>query len=135
MSSLALRMRSVDGKFSVSSFQLSVQNMAVTRKSELHQRRLLARTIACVSPVIAIAALYGGLPTAVAQTSSFVILNALLVDGTGAPPRAGGLRVVNGRIADVGDVKPAAGEQAIDAHGLALAPGSSIRTTTRPTAC
>src|SRR4249920_2682446 len=95
----------------------------MTRKARLHQQRMLARTFASVSSVIAIAALYSGLPTALAQTSSFVILNALLVDGTGAPPRAGGLRVSDGRIADVGDVKPSGSDVVIDAHGLALAPG------------
>jgi N-acyl-D-amino-acid deacylase len=58
-----------------------------------------------------------------AASASFIIVNATLVDGTGAPPRPGGVRVVNGRIAEVGAVKPANGEQVIDAHGLALAPG------------
>lgn len=58
-----------------------------------------------------------------AQPASFVIVNALLIDGTGAPPRPGGVRVANGRIAEVGTVPPAAGEQVVDARGLALAPG------------
>ena len=38
-------------------------------------------------------------------------------------PRPGGVRVVNGRIAEVGAVKAATGDQVVDAHGLALAPG------------
>ena len=33
------------------------------------------------------------------------------------------MRVVNGRIAEVGAVKPVPGEHVVDAHGLALAPG------------
>jgi N-acyl-D-amino-acid deacylase len=63
-------------------------------------------------------------PTWEAQpTASFVIVNARLVDGTGAPARAGGVRVADGRITDVGSVTPGANDVVIDAHGLVLAPG------------
>jgi N-acyl-D-amino-acid deacylase len=57
------------------------------------------------------------------QSSSFVIINAQVVDGTGTPPRAGGVRVVDGRVAAVGTVSPAPGERVIDARGLVLTPG------------
>ncbi len=51
-----------------------------------------------------------------------VIENALLIDGTGAPARPGGLAVKDGRIAAIGgDV--GRGRQHLDAQGLALAPG------------
>jgi N-acyl-D-amino-acid deacylase len=58
-----------------------------------------------------------------AGTASFVIVNASLVDGTGAPARPGGVRVTDGRIVDVGAIEPANGEDVIDAKGLVLAPG------------
>jgi N-acyl-D-amino-acid deacylase len=51
-----------------------------------------------------------------------VIRNALLVDGLGSVPRHGSLAVAGGRITAVGD-DAGAGRQAIDAAGLALAPG------------
>jgi N-acyl-D-amino-acid deacylase len=54
---------------------------------------------------------------------SFVITNALVLDGTGSPGRRGAVRVEGDRIAAVGDVTPRAGERTIDARGLALAPG------------
>jgi N-acyl-D-amino-acid deacylase len=85
------------------------------------------RTERAVWPLLAVAlaALIAGrsaLPAA-AQDSSFVIVNARLVDGTGAPAREGGVRVSNGRIAAAGRVTPAAGERVVDAKGLVLAPG------------
>ena len=54
--------------------------------------------------------------------SSFVITNVQLYDGSGAPPRSGGVRVSDDRITEVGPVTPRAGETAIDGHGVALAP-------------
>jgi N-acyl-D-amino-acid deacylase len=53
----------------------------------------------------------------------FVVVDALLVDGTGAPARRGGVRVVGDRIAEVGAVVPRPGETVVDAAGLVLAPG------------
>lgn len=55
--------------------------------------------------------------------TGFLIDNVLLVDGTGAAPREGALRVVAGRIAAVGDVEPLDGERVIDGRGQVLAPG------------
>ena len=54
---------------------------------------------------------------------SIVIVNAMLVDGRGGGRRPGAVRVRGDRIADVGDLRPAAGESVVDAHGLVLAPG------------
>jgi L-aminopeptidase/D-esterase-like protein/N-acyl-D-aspartate/D-glutamate deacylase len=63
-------------------------------------------------------------PNAAAQPAlSFVIVNASLVDGTGAPARPAAVRVTDGRIAEVGDVRPTAGDHVVDARGLVLAPG------------
>ncbi|MBA3271286.1 MAG: D-aminoacylase [Acidobacteria bacterium] len=52
-----------------------------------------------------------------------MIVNANLVDGSGAPARPAAVRVTNGRIAEVGDVRPTAADRVIDARGLVLAPG------------
>lgn len=51
------------------------------------------------------------------------IVNARLIDGTGAPARLGSLRIAGDRIAAVGDVEPLPDEPVFDARGLALAPG------------
>jgi putative CocE/NonD family hydrolase len=55
--------------------------------------------------------------------TSFVITNARLIDGTGAPARPAAVRVANGRIAEVGALTPGQAERVIDAGGLVLAPG------------
>ncbi len=55
--------------------------------------------------------------------SAIVIRNAQIVDGTGAPARAGSVRVVGDSIAAVGDVKPERGDVIVDARGMVLAPG------------
>src|SRR5690349_19142615 len=52
-----------------------------------------------------------------------VIINAQIADGTGKPLRSGSVRVVNDRIAEVGDLRPSKDDQIIDAKGLVLAPG------------
>src|SRR3989442_11145008 len=62
------------------------------------------------------------LPT-LAAASSVLIVNALVVDGTGAPARPAAVRVRGDRIAEVGALSPAAGENVLDAKGLVLAPG------------
>lgn len=51
------------------------------------------------------------------------IVNARLVDGTGAPARLGSLRISGDRIVAVGEVEPVPGEAVLDAKGLVLAPG------------
>ncbi len=53
---------------------------------------------------------------------SVLIRNALIIDGTGAPPFPGDVAVQGDTIAVVGEV-PAEAERVIDAHGLHLAPG------------
>jgi N-acyl-D-amino-acid deacylase len=69
---------------------------------------------------LALLAAYGAVS---AQPAAFVITNAVLVDGTGSPSRPGAVRVVDGRIAEVGAVKPGATDRVVDAKGLVLAPG------------
>ncbi len=59
----------------------------------------------------------------VAADAATLIINANLVDGTGAPPRPARVRIDGDRIAAVGDLQPGAGDTVVDAHGLTLAPG------------
>ena len=58
-----------------------------------------------------------------AQTNSYVIRNATIIDGTGKPGRIGDVRVEGDMIVAMGKVKPKNDEQVIDATGLVLAPG------------
>ena len=60
---------------------------------------------------------------AAAEPATTVIVNASIVDGTGAPARRGAVRIVGQRIVAVGALVPADGETVIDAGGLTLAPG------------
>ncbi len=50
-----------------------------------------------------------------------VIKDAVIVDGTGAPPRAGDVAVDNGLVTEIGEVGP--GHRQIDADGRHLLPG------------
>ena len=54
---------------------------------------------------------------------SITIVGASIADGTGAPLRAGNVRIERDRIADVGDVAPKPGDTIVNAKGLVLAPG------------
>lgn len=56
-------------------------------------------------------------------SSSLLIRNAVLIDGTGAPGRPAAVRISGDRIAEVGDLFPRRNEAVIDAAGLTLAPG------------
>ncbi|MBL8271092.1 N-acyl-D-amino-acid deacylase family protein [Steroidobacter sp.] len=57
-------------------------------------------------------------------SSSVLITNAMLVDGTGAKAQpSAAVRIEGDRIVAVGKLKPKKGEQVVDAHGLVLAPG------------
>lgn len=69
-----------------------------------------------------IAALLGSTLGLCAQT--IAITGALVVDGTGAPPRAATVVIQGDRIAAVGEnVRPPAGAQVIDGRGRTLLPG------------
>lgn len=52
-----------------------------------------------------------------------LIENVRIVDGTGAPERAGAVRLDGDRIVEVGDLSPAWRERVVDGGGLVLAPG------------
>jgi N-acyl-D-amino-acid deacylase len=72
-----------------------------------------------VSAAITACALATLSPAVFAQESATVIL----VDCTGAPTRAGAVRIIGGRIAEVGDVAITSRDRVVDARGLVLAPG------------
>ncbi|HEX2451856.1 MAG TPA: D-aminoacylase [Gemmatimonadales bacterium] len=52
-----------------------------------------------------------------------LVVNAVVVDGTGAPGRRASVRIAGGRILAVGALKPARGDRVVDARGFVLAPG------------
>lgn len=58
-----------------------------------------------------------------AQTSSIVIKNALIVDGTGKAGYRGDVRIKDGKITKIGSIKAKKDEAVIDAGGKILAPG------------
>ena len=76
----------------------------------------------------------GGAAAAIDAGSSplaLVVVNARLVDGTGAPVRKGNLRVVGDRIAAVGEVTPAPGDEVlarVAPHPYPLALGGHMHT-------
>ncbi len=54
---------------------------------------------------------------------SWLISNARILDGTGAPGFDGALRIKGGIIQEIGDLSPLPGERVVDAAGKVLAPG------------
>ncbi len=59
----------------------------------------------------------------IAQTRPVLIRNATIIDGTGRPAFRGDVRIVNGVIAKIGNIKAAPADEVVDATGLILAPG------------
>ena len=64
-----------------------------------------------------------GCETKEQDTSSTLIVNAIIYDGNGNDAYAAAVRFAGNRIVDVGDLDAIDGEHIIDAGGLALAPG------------
>lgn len=62
-------------------------------------------------------------PVAADAPATVLIVNARLVDGTGAPARTGSLRIAGDHIEAVGELTVRPGEVVFDARGLVLAPG------------
>jgi N-acyl-D-amino-acid deacylase len=58
-----------------------------------------------------------------AQSRATLIVNANVIDGTGAPARAAEVRIVDGKIYSTGHWDRNPNDRVIDAHGLTLAPG------------
>jgi N-acyl-D-amino-acid deacylase len=57
------------------------------------------------------------------RPASLLLRGGTLIDGTGAPRRRADLRVSNGVIQEIGQLKPKSVEKVIDARGLIVAPG------------
>jgi N-acyl-D-amino-acid deacylase len=53
----------------------------------------------------------------------FLINNVEIIDGSGSPAFAGAVRINDGLIADIGDLRPCEGETVVDGGGQILAPG------------
>ena len=68
-----------------------------------------------ISPLLAIFAL------AAPPAETTLVVNAVVVDGTGAPGRRASVRIADGRILAVGALAPARGDRVVDARGLVLA--------------
>ena len=62
-------------------------------------------------------------PPAEAAAKGVLIVDARVIDGTGAPGRVASVRVIGDRIADVGDLHQRPGETIVSGRGLVLAPG------------
>lgn len=61
--------------------------------------------------------------SSISVAQSVVIKNASIVDGSGAAAYAGSVRIKDGKIVNIGKIKPKRGETVIDANGRVLAPG------------
>ena len=60
---------------------------------------------------------------AVAPAETTLVVNAVVVDGTGTPGRRASVRIADGRILAVGTLTRSPGDRVVDARGLVLAPG------------
>ena len=58
-----------------------------------------------------------------ALAEDLVLVNGTVIDGTLKARFQGNVRVRNGKIAEIGIFKPAAGETVLDVKGLIVAPG------------
>src|SRR2546427_9253586 len=58
-----------------------------------------------------------------ALAENVVLMNGIILDGTGKARFTGNVRVRDGKITDIGLFKPAAGETLLDVKGLIVAPG------------
>jgi len=70
-----------------------------------------------------IAAIYLNAGDAPNRPASTVIVNAKVMDGTGAPARSENVRFIDDRIVEVGAFEPSSRDKVVDAGGLVLAPG------------
>jgi N-acyl-D-amino-acid deacylase len=70
-----------------------------------------------------IAALASVTLSASGQSQATLIVNAKVIDGTGAPARDADVRIVDGKIDAIGHGTRNPDDRAVDAHGLTLAPG------------
>ena len=84
---------------------------------------MIRRSLTPVLLAIAIGACARQSTPATSSPAGFLITNAVVIDGSGAPARRAAVRVQGDRIAAIGNLQPRSGEATIDAGGLTLAPG------------
>jgi N-acyl-D-amino-acid deacylase len=70
-----------------------------------------------------LSAVWLALPLPAQTPERTLIRSAVIVDGSGGPRVTADVRIVGDRIVEVGQLRAAASEQVVDAHGLVLAPG------------
>src|SRR5690242_8532940 len=58
-----------------------------------------------------------------AMAENLVLVNGTVIDGTGKARVLANVRIRDGRVADLGPFRPAAGEMVLDVKGLIVAPG------------
>jgi N-acyl-D-aspartate/D-glutamate deacylase len=63
------------------------------------------------------------LVAATASAENLVLINGTIIDGTLKARFPGSVRIRDGKITDIGAVKPAAGEMVLDVKGMIVAPG------------
>jgi N-acyl-D-amino-acid deacylase len=68
-------------------------------------------------------ALFGLILSASAFAQNLLLVNGSVVDGTGKPRVLANVRIRDGKIADIGTIKPLAGEMLLDVKGMIVAPG------------
>src|SRR5262245_5164424 len=69
-----------------------------------------------------------------AVAENVVLVNGSVIDGTGKPRALANIRIRDGKISDIGPVKPAAGETVIDVKGMLVTPGFIDIETLAPSA-
>ena len=72
---------------------------------------------------VAVLAACEGEPLPSADPATQLITNVILIDGTGAPQRKESVRILGGKIIDVGELEARTNDTTIDGGGLVLAPG------------
>src|SRR5215510_6264336 len=65
---------------------------------------------------------------------NLVLVNGTIIDGTGKPRSIGNVRIREGKIAELGVLKPAAGDTVLDVKGMVVAPGFIDLYTFSPSA-
>jgi N-acyl-D-amino-acid deacylase len=83
----------------------------------------LMRSFTSLVAVLALTTVSAASGRALRAPPSTLIRDVLIVDGTGAAPRTGSVRIRGDHIVVVGQLKLEPGDRLIEGHGLALAPG------------
>ena len=89
------------------------------RRRSPSSRFARSRSDSALAALLAVGTLAGCAPS----SDGIFFRDVVVVDGTGAPGYAASVRVLDGRIAEVGDLSPSRGETVIDGRGRVLAPG------------